>query len=509
MRAGEQAVARTPEQLEVLARGRRRRRRRPRPRPDPRRRRRRARQRQRAAAEVAAPRAGRGTPGPITPTAVTATAPTSSSPATASSRAPFVPAARRARRLGSRRRRRDDAQGPRPHRRARGGGRASSRAPGRSGGSTSPTCRSRSPSASARLAAARQTGVLAVVSGDGLRDLYEGLGADVVDGGPTLTRRPTSCSPGSTRSRRGGARAAELAQRRAWPPSARPSSPSSPARVVGVHARQQAGPRRAGRARPATRPGPENARAARAGARRRFAPARSLRRRATTPQGRFVAGDAVGFVGERDRRLGRRRLDAARRRSRRSPSDAEIVTVIEGDGAPIASRRDHGRRSPDGVELELHSGRPAALVVAARGAMTPARRGRRGTRRRRALERGARDQGDGALRRTAAAHAVQRPRARRVSARVGGRAAARDHGAVPDATASAACSTPDRCESIRSTARRFRAARARARHFTGSSGLRRNLRWDALDTAYFAGYALWNYLTTPIMLTRGASRSRG
>jgi hypothetical protein len=39
-------------------------------------------------------------------------------------------------------------------------------------------------------------------------------------------------------------------------------------------------------------------------------------------------------------------------------------------------------------------------------------------------------------------------------------------------------------------------------HFTGSSGLRRNLRWDALDTAYFAGYALWNYLTTPIMLTR-------
>ena len=38
--------------------------------------------------------------------------------------------------------------------------------------------------------------------------------------------------------------------------------------------------------------------------------------------------------------------------------------------------------------------------------------------------------------------------------------------------------------------------------FFGASGLRRNLRWDALDSAYFAGYALWNYLTTPLLLTR-------
>jgi hypothetical protein len=37
--------------------------------------------------------------------------------------------------------------------------------------------------------------------------------------------------------------------------------------------------------------------------------------------------------------------------------------------------------------------------------------------------------------------------------------------------------------------------------FAGLSGLRRNLRWDALDAAYFAGYAWWNYLTTPILLT--------
>jgi hypothetical protein len=38
--------------------------------------------------------------------------------------------------------------------------------------------------------------------------------------------------------------------------------------------------------------------------------------------------------------------------------------------------------------------------------------------------------------------------------------------------------------------------------FFGRAGLRRNLRWDALDSTYFAGYAMWNYLTTPLLLTR-------
>ncbi|MEK6326056.1 MAG: hypothetical protein AABM66_00825 [Actinomycetota bacterium] len=38
--------------------------------------------------------------------------------------------------------------------------------------------------------------------------------------------------------------------------------------------------------------------------------------------------------------------------------------------------------------------------------------------------------------------------------------------------------------------------------FFGRAGLRRNLRWDALDATYFAGYAMWNYLTTPLLLTR-------
>lgn len=37
--------------------------------------------------------------------------------------------------------------------------------------------------------------------------------------------------------------------------------------------------------------------------------------------------------------------------------------------------------------------------------------------------------------------------------------------------------------------------------FFGLSGIRRNFRWDPLDTTYFAGYAFWNYLTLPHLLT--------
>ena len=47
------------------------------------------------------------------------------------------------------------------------------------------------------------------------------------------------------------------------------------------------------------------------------------------------------------------------------------------------------------------------------------------------------------------------------------------------------------------------ASRSRPRDaFLGLSGLRRNLRWDALDTGYFAGYAWWNYLSFPLLLLR-------
>jgi hypothetical protein len=38
--------------------------------------------------------------------------------------------------------------------------------------------------------------------------------------------------------------------------------------------------------------------------------------------------------------------------------------------------------------------------------------------------------------------------------------------------------------------------------FSGLSGIRRNVHWDPLDVAYFAGYASWNYLTSPLLLAR-------
>ncbi len=44
--------------------------------------------------------------------------------------------------------------------------------------------------------------------------------------------------------------------------------------------------------------------------------------------------------------------------------------------------------------------------------------------------------------------------------------------------------------------------------FFGRAGLRRNLRWDPLDSVYFAGYAMWNYLVAPYLLTREGVQAR-
>lgn len=50
---------------------------------------------------------------------------------------------------------------------------------------------------------------------------------------------------------------------------------------------------------------------------------------------------------------------------------------------------------------------------------------------------------------------------------------------------------------------RLVAARSHARTaFTGLGAIRRAVHWDAPDAAYFAGYAFWNYLSTPLLLTR-------
>jgi hypothetical protein len=45
-------------------------------------------------------------------------------------------------------------------------------------------------------------------------------------------------------------------------------------------------------------------------------------------------------------------------------------------------------------------------------------------------------------------------------------------------------------------------AQARAAFFGRAGDLRRNLHWDPLDSVYFAGYAMWNDVTFPHLLTR-------
>ena len=122
-----------------------------------------------------------------------------------------------ARRLGAGGRRAHDAEGPRPHRRPGGRAmRAVRRRRRASPTSTSPTCTSRSPSdARARLAEpVQRCAALAVVAGTGMRELFEGVGAFVLDGGADAEPVDLRAARRDPRgARRGGRGAAELAER--------------------------------------------------------------------------------------------------------------------------------------------------------------------------------------------------------------------------------------------------------------------------------------------------------
>ncbi len=195
------------------------------------------------------------------------------------------------------------------------------------------------------------TGVLAVVSGDGMRELYEGLGAHVVDGGPTLNpstyellagihevpAEEVLVLPNSPNVELAAERAAELSER--------------PARVIGCRSPQ------AGllalveldRDRPAAENEDrinESVAGIRAGA---VAPAAR-----DDAKGRFVRGDAVGFVEDEIVAWGGAGSTLAATIEALG-SDAEIVTVIEGEGAPIRLSEIPGQ-VPEGVELELQRG---------------------------------------------------------------------------------------------------------------------------------------------------------
>jgi DAK2 domain fusion protein YloV len=195
------------------------------------------------------------------------------------------------------------------------------------------------------------TGVVAVASGDGIRALYEELGAHVVDGGPTLNpstyellagihevpAEEVLVLPNSRNVLLAAERASELSEK--------------PVRVIEC-ASQQSGlvvlvelDAELGAA--------ENAeRLEVALAETRTAAIAPAARDDT--EGRFVRGDAVGLVGDEIVAWGGAGSTLAAT-VRTLAEGAEIVTVIEGEGAPIALEDVPGEL-PEGVELELHRG---------------------------------------------------------------------------------------------------------------------------------------------------------
>jgi uncharacterized protein len=196
-----------------------------------------------------------------------------------------------------------------------------------------------------------RTGVVAVASGEGMRALYEELGSHVVDGGPTLNpstyellagihevaAEEALVLPNSPNVVLAAERAADLSEK--------------PVRVVDCTSPQAGLVAIVELA--ADRPVEENA------ARLHDALA-GIRTGAVAPaarddaDGRFVRGDAVGFVGDEIVAWGGAGSTLAATIDSLG-GGAEIVTVIEGAEAPISLSELSGR-VPEGVELEMHRG---------------------------------------------------------------------------------------------------------------------------------------------------------
>ena len=197
----------------------------------------------------------------------------------------------------------------------------------------------------------RRTGVVAVIAGEGMRALFEDLGAHVVDGGETLNpstyellagihevvAEEVLVLPNSSNVVMAAERAAELSEK--------------PTRVVGSSS-QQAGLLALVEVDPEA-PAAENAD-------RLDSALAEIRIGAVAPaarddaQGRFRRGDAVGFVGEEVVAWGGAgsTLEAT---IERLGADAELVTVIGGRDAPIPLV-EIGTHAPSAIELEVQEG---------------------------------------------------------------------------------------------------------------------------------------------------------
>ncbi len=194
-------------------------------------------------------------------------------------------------------------------------------------------------------------GALAVVSGDGMRALFEGFGVRVLDGGPTLNpstydllaaihavpAEQVVVLPNSANVVMAAERAAELSDKT----------------VVVIGSRSQQAGLAAAVCLDPDRPAEVNASAM-------VATLERVRSGAVAPaarddaQGRFRAGDAVGFVEDELVAWGDPRQTLQDVLAQLS-DDAELITCLRGVDAPLDDQTVNGLAS-DSVELELSDG---------------------------------------------------------------------------------------------------------------------------------------------------------
>jgi uncharacterized protein len=203
----------------------------------------------------------------------------------------------------------------------------------------------------ARLGVAGRTGALAVAAGEGLERLFAELGANVVPGGETLnpstyellagihaTDAPeVLVLPSSSNVVMAAERACELSEKpaRVIPATSQQASllalveldPEDSAEVNGESLEEALASVATGGVAPAAR---------------------------DDSQGRFKQGDAVGFAGEEIVSWGGAGSTLTET-IQRLAEGAEIITVIAGDGAPIPLE-EIDTHVPDGVEVETHEG---------------------------------------------------------------------------------------------------------------------------------------------------------
>jgi dihydroxyacetone kinase-like predicted kinase len=202
----------------------------------------------------------------------------------------------------------------------------------------------------ARMAGQR-TGVVVVSCGDGMQELFAGMGAQVVEGGETMNpsiaelsagirESPTAevlLLPNSSNVIMAAERACELSDKQAVVLPTRTQQegllslvefdPEAAAEQNRDRLASSLGEIRTGGIAPAAR---------------------------DDASGRFLRGDAVGFIDGEIVAWGGAGSSLAETLAKLGKG-AEILTVISGEGAPIPLD-EVGSHAPDGIELELHEG---------------------------------------------------------------------------------------------------------------------------------------------------------